>query len=906
MYLSLLSATDGETLVGGIFQRFDNAPNISSSCGMNQVMWNNPDNVTADVQLGISCVSTACAGKIAFMAGPTPIVDIPPGNMSSGASCPSWMTWQSSAFDTPDCRLAPGYYVTSDGTGALCPAGTVCPGGMTLGEAVAATTGGFIPCPPGSANASSLSGATSLASCGVVGDPSLLNSSPGALAIVNPVGQLAVLSLIPSLAAAGQTSLNGSIALINETSGSWLPAYCGSAFLRSPAAAVGGVTFMQVGFSIPGSNVSSGSASSPPLTLASEAAWAINASFSVAYPSITLTAVTYVPTPGAAPPSTNAASGAVITMPAMVMPWAVPFGDVSVAVGVTPSLAGSAFHVATFTASQRLGGITSQHGPALSDCSMLSSSAAAVLPLYSMFLVCGTPSNQSLVAIKPGGVVDAAYASNLLWTLKLQSAQPGVVVVTGMDISPDGQQLSIFALTKLGGGNKAITLAVAQVAIATGTLIAPFSAIATPAPWLASSSMLNGATLVNLSFSSLTATSSGTWGAASPSYAVDGNAAKYIGAWAAGISPNCDTDTAIAVVQPENGVAWLLIDMGATYVVNTVFVYGRNSYYITPSSCGPISLNDNCQSMGLNISVSNTNTPGGNMACAGGGISAQVDGTAVVCNFSGRYVSILRATSNVMSICQVVIQVSSPASPLPSFQPSVASITSFVRVPSQLPSVCSSRPDGFSLSLQLGNGSTLPVVCHSGMVLLAKLDGGSPLWNYASWLWTTNSTLNPGSLTFDIVEAKLAAFNAIPVTRLRVGMLSLPSASSTLASVSWLNLTLSSTYPSLLSAILANATLASNASAAEWISLLGGAASVFGNSSFCVTQGINVVSAGTATPNVRIGLTATSTSAPSCSNLYTVGFGLGSSGGNATSAGGVPPSLGVAMRRFGYILGSDS
>ena len=737
VYITLLSASDGETLVGGTFQRFD----INASyCSVNELIWTNADNVTATVLLGITCVSTSCTGRISFMAGPTPVVDVPPGNTSASSPCPPWMTWQSSAFDTNDCRLAPGYYVTSDGTGTLCPDGAFCPGGMTLGEASATTTGGLVPCPPGSLYKSTLSGANSAASCGAVTDWSLPTSSIGAFAIVNPTGN-ATLSVLPSSAVLGnQTNvsvLKAGIALLYELPGTWLPALHGSALLRSPAAAVGGVTFMQIGFQLPnGSGASSTSPSVPPYEVA------FNASSS-AYPSLTITAGPYLTTPGAATPPTTTVTGALSTMPALVFPWSAPFGDVSVAVGVSPSPVDAAFHVTTFTASQRLGGIVSQHGPALGDCLTLSSSAAAAVPSTNNFiLVCGIPGNQSVVAINLGNSSNAPYSSTLLWTIRLNTTQPRVVVVTGIDTSPDGQLLTIFALcNSTGRGNS--TLATALVATANGTLLSQFSAIASPAPWLASPSMLNGTAAVDLSSGSLAALSS-----------------------------------------------------------------------------------------------------------------------------------------------------------------SDATVTSLVRVPPQLPSSdCSSRPDGSSTVLQLGSGTTMPVVCHSGMVLLAKLDGGSPLWSYASWLWTTNTVLNPNSLTFDTVEAKLAAFNAVPVSRLRLGMLSLPAANSTTpaATVLWLNVTLGATFPSLLSAIMANATLASNMTSAQWTSLLGGPGGI---AAACATQGFNVASTAAAANSVRIGLLAASVASPSCSGWYTVGFGLDSSGGNVTATTGSVQSS-SSSRRFGFILGAS-
>ena len=166
----------------------------------------------------------------------------------------------------------------------------------------------------------------------------------------------------------------------------------------------------------------------------------------------------------------------------------------------------------------------------------------------------------------------------------------------------------------------------------------------------------------------LTATQSATWGSASASYAVDGNTAKYVGAWRANVSPNCDNDNVIAISLPVNGVAWLMVDLQTVHAVQTVFVYGRNPYYYTNSSCLADPANGyNCQSGGLTLAVGNSSTTGGmgNPVCAYR-FDATIDGNAVVCNMVGRYVTIFKSiTQNVMSVCQVVVQATSSPSPSP-------------------------------------------------------------------------------------------------------------------------------------------------------------------------------------------------------------------------------------------------
>jgi hypothetical protein len=58
-----------------------------------------------------------------------------------------------------------------------------------------------------------------------------------------------------------------------------------------------------------------------------------------------------------------------------------------------------------------------------------------------------------------------------------------------------------------------------------------------------------------------------------------------------------------------------------------------------------------------------------------------------------------------------------------------------------------------------------------GWTLALKLDGAKKTFVYDSPLWTNSETLNPTSPGLDDTEAKLASFNTMPFTTLRVGML---------------------------------------------------------------------------------------------------------------------------------------
>jgi hypothetical protein len=57
-----------------------------------------------------------------------------------------------------------------------------------------------------------------------------------------------------------------------------------------------------------------------------------------------------------------------------------------------------------------------------------------------------------------------------------------------------------------------------------------------------------------------------------------------------------------------------------------------------------------------------------------------------------------------------------------------------------------------------------------GWTLLLKADGTRPTFRFASPLWSNAETLNPQSPDLDFTEAKLAGFNNMPFSQLRLGM----------------------------------------------------------------------------------------------------------------------------------------
>jgi hypothetical protein len=116
--------------------------------------------------------------------------------------------------------------------------------------------------------------------------------------------------------------------------------------------------------------------------------------------------------------------------------------------------------------------------------------------------------------------------------------------------------------------------------------------------------------------------------------------------------------------------------------------------------------------------------------------------------------------------------------------------------------------------------------CINGMVLLAKLDGRQNTWHYNSPLWTDTSVLNGSSLLFDHYEAKLEAFNRLPVSSLRLGMSAIDAPSN---AVRWVTVELQSQFPSLQAALSTsgrNTGFFAGVGRSTWKSLIGPAASL--------------------------------------------------------------------------------
>jgi hypothetical protein len=58
-----------------------------------------------------------------------------------------------------------------------------------------------------------------------------------------------------------------------------------------------------------------------------------------------------------------------------------------------------------------------------------------------------------------------------------------------------------------------------------------------------------------------------------------------------------------------------------------------------------------------------------------------------------------------------------------------------------------------------------------GWTLVLKADGNKPTWHFSGELWTNTGLLNPDKPGLDQTEAKLAGFNSMPFTELRLGMI---------------------------------------------------------------------------------------------------------------------------------------
>jgi hypothetical protein len=224
--------------------------------------------------------------------------------------------------------------------------------------------------------------------------------------------------------------------------------------------------------------------------------------------------------------------------------------------------------------------------------------------------------------------------------------------------------------------------------------------------------------------------------------------------------------------------------------------------------------------------------------------------------------------------------------------------------------------------------------CLQGFVLLAKINGMKSTWNFSSSLWTTGAPFaanaaNAG-LGSDQNEAKLAAFNNMRVTQLRLGMVAV---NAPLSSAKWLSLPLGGKEYSSLGALMASGTyVSSNLGRTTWKNLVGPKASI---QRYCNLEGLNVRNVPSPRKplgdgkfmNVRIGLLANNEA--NCNTADTAigfGFSMGSdvhtscqklvkySAGSLPADGHMPsgsPGCSsdngiVAAPMFGFILGSDA
>jgi len=164
-------------------------------------------------------------------------------------------------------------------------------------------------------------------------------------------------------------------------------------------------------------------------------------------------------------------------------------------------------------------------------------------------------------------------------------------------------------------------------------------------------------------------------------------------------------------------------------------------------------------------------------------------------------------------------------------------------------------PDGANLMSIPGAAAPISVYCMDGYVLLAKIDGSKPTWQYSSSLWYNNiSTLNPSNLSTTQAEAKLAAFNTFPVSSFRVILAPLGGG----AMGNKLEVSLRGSYASAAAVFATKPnTIKTSIGRAGWKAWIGPGASL---QQHCNAEGINVNTAPSTVPNVptyaaaRIGL----------------------------------------------------
>jgi hypothetical protein len=151
--------------------------------------------------------------------------------------------------------------------------------------------------------------------------------------------------------------------------------------------------------------------------------------------------------------------------------------------------------------------------------------------------------------------------------------------------------------------------------------------------------------------------------------------------------------------------------------------------------------------------------------------------------------------------------------------------------------------------LSNGAGVTYNAFCVDGWVLLAKLNGANPTWNWDSTLWTDDTiTLNTGVQNLNITETKQQAFNYFPFSSLRLGFCMFGILGCTAATdIRWVTLSFpAATYPTpLVQVMRSGQPLSSNAGRGAWQSLTGTPPAIVQIG--CSVEGIMPVA-----PNARI------------------------------------------------------
>jgi hypothetical protein len=211
----------------------------------------------------------------------------------------------------------------------------------------------------------------------------------------------------------------------------------------------------------------------------------------------------------------------------------------------------------------------------------------------------------------------------------------------------------------------------------------------------------------------------------------------------------------------------------------------------------------------------------------------------------------------------------------------------------------SSAPSGV-YTLDAGTGEFQAYCEHAadggGWTLAMKVDGRTTTFGYDQPIWTNETLHAPDAAALDHTQAKLATFNAIAFTEVRVG-LEYPIDSGT---VRWLVAPIAGAR---LRDAFAGATAATTLGRAAWKGLAGDTSSLQLN---CNAEGINV---GNASSRVRIGIVSNNQADCSSPDSW-IGIG-GADNAQCTIAGDStagntaclqPDNGDVGLAAFGYLM----